>query len=98
VPTRARAMQAGSAVAALGLIGIVIASLAGPGTQQHDVQEAAQTGDMSPETAGRMMADAEKSPQQGGGQQSGQQEAPAPVGPPVEGIDVSNHNGSVDWN
>lgn len=98
VPTRARAMQAGSAVAALGLIGVVIASLAGPGTQQKDVQEAAQTGDMSPETAERMMAGAEKSPQQQGGGQSEQQEAPAPVGPPVEGIDVSNHNGSVDWN
>ncbi|WP_461145605.1 GH25 family lysozyme [Salinifilum aidingensis] len=98
VPTRARAMQAGGAVAAVGLVGIVIASLAGPGTQQRDVQEAAQTGEMSPGTAERMMAKAEDSPQQqAGGQQAEEQEAPAPVGPPVEGIDVSNHNGSIDW-
>lgn len=97
VPTRRRVMQTGSAIAAVGVVGLVIATLVAPGTQQRDVQEAAESGSMSPETAEQLMAETQEAEQQAqGGQQS---EPPAPLGPPVEGIDVSNHNGSdIDWN
>lgn len=70
---RTRSMQAGAAIAAVGVVGLVIGS-AVAGSDETKVDDAAMEAPIQ----------AQPVPQ-------------APLGPPVEGIDVSNHNGAIDW-
>lgn len=107
---RTRSMQIGAAVAAVGVVGLVIGS-ATSGPSQYQVDQAAQSGRIpaaSPVTPEQVEAAREQGvdakPEQLAAaaekkQQNQQPEPLAPVGPPVEGIDVSNHNGTnIDWN
>lgn len=82
-PSRVRAMQAGAGIAAVGVVGVLIGN-AGGGSQ--DVEPAAMQSPSGSSATGASSASA------------GSKEAPAQPGPPAEGIDVSNHNGNVDWN
>src|SRR5699024_8708977 len=93
---RLRSMQLGAAVAAVGVVGLVIGGVSG---QQDQVDEAASASPIQAAAPGGgqgtntpMASPAPNAPK---GQKA--PEAPAPLGPPVEGIDVSNHNGSIDW-
>ncbi|MEV4733031.1 lysozyme [Saccharopolyspora sp. NPDC049426] len=96
--SRRRATQAGVAVAAVGVIGLMI-GCGSPGQSEPNVQDAAlqapipspsvppqQAAPVTPESS----AAAPPAP-------DAQAEPEAPPGPPVEGIDVSNHNGEIDW-
>lgn len=94
---RLRTMQLGAAVAAVGVVGLVIGGVSGG--QQSQVDEAALA---SPMQAAAPGGDQDKntpmaSPAPNGPKGEKGAEAPAPLGPPVEGIDVSNHNGEIDW-
>ncbi|MGP4020768.1 lysozyme [Saccharopolyspora sp. 5N708] len=107
---RTRSMQAGAAIAAVGVVGLVIGSVAsGPG--QAQVGEAALAAPIqlpaqpAAEQAAAVQAQQPAAQQPAADQQpAAQAPAPAaqpapqaPLGPPAEGIDVSNHNGSIDW-
>ncbi|GAA0523537.1 hypothetical protein GCM10011581_39530 [Saccharopolyspora subtropica] len=105
VPTRTRSMQAGAAFAAVGVVGLVIGSVVA-GSEEPDVATAAPA-QVAPEEATPAQAAAAQPEQQPTPAQQPapeQQPAPAPlpepeapIGPPVQGIDVSNHNGNIDW-
>lgn len=85
---RTRAKQGGVAVAALGVLGIVVGSMSGG--SQPSVDEAAQTG--------AIQAGAPGSPQAGSAVEAAPAPAPASApAVPAVGIDVSNHNGAIDW-
>lgn len=102
---RTRSMQAGAAIAAVGVVGLVIGS-AVVGSDETKVDDAAME---APIQAQQAPPQAQPVPPQQVPAQAEQpipQEAPAPqaqpvplapLGPPVEGIDVSNHNGDIDW-
>ncbi|EQD82917.1 GH25 family lysozyme M1 (1,4-beta-N-acetylmuramidase) [Saccharopolyspora erythraea NRRL 2338] len=101
VPARVRSMQLGAAAAALGIVAVVVGSAGGVSGGQ-DVEEAAQTAALpagAPQNPGQAPVPADPH----GGDGDVPPEAPpapepeAPWGPPAEGIDVSNHNGSIDW-
>ncbi|WP_223839275.1 lysozyme [Saccharopolyspora pogona] len=128
---RTRSMQAGAAIAAVGVVGLVIGSaVAGPDETKVDdaAMEAPIQAQHAPAQAGQLIPAPQEAPAHAPAQ-AGQlipapqeapahapaqaeqpipapQEAPAPqaqpvpqapLGPPVEGIDVSNHNGAIDW-
>ncbi len=90
---RLRAMKAGAGLAALGVVGVAVLSVS---TGTHDdVRAAAHVDDIpaSSNQAGQNPADLfDETPDDVSDEDSG----PVP-GPPAKGIDVSNHNGSVDW-
>ncbi|WP_338598344.1 GH25 family lysozyme [Saccharopolyspora sp. SCSIO 74807] len=91
---RLRALQAGGVVAAVGVLGVALVSI-GTGSSSDDVRTAAHVDDMP--SAGQQKSQADGS---GGGLFGGDdsEEPPGPVpGPPAHGIDVSNHNGPIDW-
>lgn len=93
---RLRSMQLGAAVAAVGVVGLIVGGVSGQQDQVDDaasaspIQAAAPGGDQ-----GKNTPMASPDPNTSKGQKA--PEAPAPLGPPVEGIDVSNHNGDIDW-
>ncbi|MCI2418126.1 lysozyme [Saccharopolyspora sp. K220] len=107
---RTRSMQAGAAIAAVGVVGLVIGSAAS-GPEKAEVGEAALAApiqvpaQVTPEQAAPAQAQqpaaeqpAPQQPQAAPEPAPEAQPAPqAPLGPPAEGIDVSNHNGSIDW-
>ncbi|MFI0467088.1 lysozyme [Saccharopolyspora sp. 5N102] len=104
---RTRSMQVGAAVAAVGVVSLVIGS-ATSGPTETEVHEAAveapiqqQQAQAAPEQAAQAPAPQAPAPQDPAPQAAPApqaQPAPeAPLGPPVEGIDVSNHNGDIDW-
>ncbi|GAA4843406.1 GH25 family lysozyme [Saccharopolyspora rosea] len=111
--TRTRSMQVGGAIAAVGVLGVVVAGVAtgGGASQQAEVTDAAQAAPMAgapapvtPERA-QPAPEAAPAPQPSGDQGNVPPPPPpppapepeAPEGPPVDGIDVSNHNGDIDW-
>ncbi|WP_243793966.1 GH25 family lysozyme [Saccharopolyspora gloriosae] len=87
---RLRAMQAGAGLAVLGVLGVAVLSVSAG--SDNDVRAAAQVDDIP--------AAGQESDQGSGGLFGSDSEpkdsGPVP-GPPAKGIDVSNHNGSVDW-
>jgi GH25 family lysozyme M1 (1,4-beta-N-acetylmuramidase) len=114
---RTRSMQVGVAIAAVGVVGLVIGSLAS-GPSESEVEDAALAAPMqapAPQAAPEQAAPQQVSPAQAetpAAEQPAPAPAPAPapetqaapapapeapLGPPVEGIDVSNHNGDIDW-
>ncbi|MER7012840.1 GH25 family lysozyme [Saccharopolyspora sp. NPDC000359] len=100
--SRTRSMQAGAAVAAVGVVGLVIGTAAA-GSSDPQVEEAAVAAPMqsAPEQQVALEQQAtlqqQPTPQQVEPQAAPAPEPEAPLGPPVEGIDVSNHNGNIDW-
>ena len=99
--SRTRSMQVGAGVAALGVVGLIVGGVATSGGEQTSYEEAALAAPMksaqhaAPEQPGAPRTPAEQPAP--GAPEPDQPEAPAPLGPPVEGIDVSNHNGPIDW-
>ncbi|WP_249028300.1 lysozyme [Saccharopolyspora spinosa] len=104
---RTRSMQAGAAIAAVGVVGLMIGS-AVAGSDETKVDDAAMEAPIQAQQAQiqeqQAPIQAQQTPAQA--EQPIPQEAPAPqaqpvlqapLGPPVEGIDVSNHNGDIDW-
>ncbi|MFR9730143.1 GH25 family lysozyme [Saccharopolyspora sp. MS10] len=100
---RLRAMQAGAGLAVLGVLGVAVLSVS---TGTHDDVRAtahidgmpAAGGNPGPQQFGPFGFD--EAPDDGGSTEDEEapEEPPGPVpGPPAKGIDVSNHNGSVDW-
>ncbi|WP_233576353.1 GH25 family lysozyme [Saccharopolyspora rhizosphaerae] len=95
-------MQAAAAVAAVGAFGLVT----GCGSdQQAEVRDAAVAAPVhappAPHQSSAPVAPEAPAPapqqQPAPAPHETQAEPEAPVGPPVEGIDVSNHNGKIDW-
>ncbi|MER7077440.1 GH25 family lysozyme [Saccharopolyspora kobensis] len=104
--SRTRSMQAGAAVAAVGVVGLVIGTaVAGP--SQPEVEEAAMAASIPEQQAapapeqqaalGQHATLQQQPPPPPVEPQAAAPEPEAPLGPPVEGIDVSNHNGPIDW-
>lgn len=100
---RTRAAQAGAAVVAVGVLGLVI-GYSGPGESQSEVRGASLEAPMRPPAVAQQQAQPQEQPAAPVQQPAAAppepetQAAPeAPPGPPVEGIDVSNHNGDIDW-
>src|SRR5690606_17615552 len=62
--------------------------------QASNVEEAAQAAPMQAPQGGGEQAAPAPAPKNSA---PAEQKRPAPIGPPVEGIDVSNHNGSINW-
>jgi lysozyme len=99
-----RSVQVGAGIAAVGIVGLIIGGLAG-GDDGRDVEEAAVAAPMAqaaPQPAEQKKADppqtrAETKSEAQSEAQDGEAKQDAPLGPPVEGIDVSNHNGNIDW-
>lgn len=96
-PSRLRAVQVGVAAAAVGVLGIVIGT-AGGGEQ--NVDNAAHVAKYPSQNAPERAQGGPVPGNEGQGEPAPAEEpeAPAPAGPPASGIDVSNHNGSIDWN
>lgn len=96
---RMRSLQAGAAVAALGVLTVAVVNVA-TGTSGGQIKDAAHV-DKQPVLADSQLrnapAAAPATPEQQ--EQAAQAEEPkGPIpGPPAEGIDVSNHNGEIDW-
>ena len=90
---RLRSMQVGAGIAAVGIVGLIIGGLAGG--DDRDVEEAAMAAPMEQKKAENPQTRAETT--SGDNARSGDNAQDAPLGPPVEGIDVSNHNGNIDW-
>ncbi|MFC7343341.1 GH25 family lysozyme [Saccharopolyspora griseoalba] len=101
--SRSRSMQVGAGVAAVGVVGLIIGGVATSGGEQTSYEEAAMAAPMkSAQHAAPEQPDAPKTPAETNSPaenkaEAEKPEAPAPLGPPVEGIDVSNHNGPIDW-
>jgi GH25 family lysozyme M1 (1,4-beta-N-acetylmuramidase) len=102
-PSRLRAMQAGGIAAAIGVVGLVVANVGGGQSSDQAVHNAANQGSVQT-LSGPAQAPPQQSPNPTTGEitpkssddvQQAVQSAPA--GPPAEGVDVSNHNGNVDW-
>ncbi len=89
---RLRSMQVGAGIAAVGVVGLIIGGVAG-GNDEHDVEEAAVAAPIEQQKADPPQTRAETKSQA----QAEEAKQDAPLGPPVEGIDVSNHNGNIDW-
>ncbi|WP_406690656.1 GH25 family lysozyme [Saccharopolyspora sp. ID03-671] len=103
-------MQVGAGIAAVGMVGLVIGSLT-TGPSEAKVEEAAMAVPEqapAPQAAPQQITPFQATPPQA--EQPAPETTPAPVdpttsppapeaplGPPVEGIDVSNHNGAIDW-
>jgi lysozyme len=95
VPVRVRSMQAGAALAAVGVVSLVVGTMStGSQQQASNVEEAAQAAPMQAPQGGGEQAAPAPAPKNSA---PAEQKRPAPIGPPVEGIDVSNHNGSINW-
>lgn len=99
---RLRAMQAGAGLAVLGVLGVAVLSVSTG--SDNDVRAAAHVDDIPAveQDPGKGEAGLFGSDELSGSDELfGPDEAPkdtGPVpGPPAKGIDVSNHNGSVDW-
>ncbi|MER5392665.1 lysozyme [Saccharopolyspora sp. NPDC002686] len=105
--SRTRSMQAGAAVAAVGVVGLVIGTaVAGPAKPQiEEAAMAAPIQEAAPDKQATLEQHAtlqQAPPPQQAEPRDAAPAAPAPepeapLGPPVEGIDVSNHNGPIDW-
>ena len=105
---RLRSVQVGAGIAAVGVVGLIIGGVAG-GNDEHDVEEAAVAAPMqqaaapqpaAPQAVEQKKADPPQTRAETKSEAETKPEEPkqdAPVGPPIEGIDVSNHNGSIDW-
>ncbi|WP_370591386.1 GH25 family lysozyme [Saccharopolyspora montiporae] len=91
---RLRSMQLGAAVAAVGVVGLIIGGVSG---QQGQGDETAQASPVQAAVPGQGGNTPMASPDPNAPNRGGAPEPPAPLGPPVEGIDVSNHNGDIDW-
>ena len=94
VSPRVRSMQFGAALAAVGVLALLVGTVGSP-DQSEPVEEAAQTEAMPPQVPQApepAPAAAAAAPQD-----APVPEPEVPAGPPVEGIDVSNHNGNIDW-
>jgi len=105
-PSRLRAMQAGGVAAVIGVLGIVIGNVGTGGESDQNVHNAAHEVAGAPvqTMSGPAQQPTQKSPDPTTGtitpksaENVQQNVAAAPEGPPAEGIDVSNHNGNVDW-
>ncbi|MFB9566732.1 lysozyme [Saccharopolyspora hordei] len=102
--SRNRSVQAGAAVAAVGVVGLVVGTAAGgPSTPEVDKAAVAAPMQQAPQQQEVLQQHAtlqqQPTPQQAEAKAAEPAPEPeAPLGPPVEGIDVSNHNGSIDWN
>ncbi|WP_233576136.1 lysozyme [Saccharopolyspora rhizosphaerae] len=95
--SRQRSVQVGAGLAAVGVVGLIIGGVAG-GDDEHDVAEAAVAAPMAASQGEHKKADPPQTRAETKTEAKGEQpKQEAPVGPPVEGIDVSNHNGNVDW-
>lgn len=104
-----RSVQVGAGIAAVGVVGLIIGGVAG-GDDERNVEEAAVAAPMqqapvqqaAPQPVEQKKADppqtrAETKTEAKSEAKSEEPKKDAPVGPPVEGIDVSNHNGNIDW-
>jgi lysozyme len=109
--SRRRAAQAGVAVAAVGVIGLMV-GCGSSDQSQSQVQDAALQAPLpapsvpqqpadpvkpEPQAATPVPAAPVQQPAAAPPASDTQAEPEAPPGPPVEGIDVSNHNGDIDW-
>src|SRR5690606_17505896 len=105
--SRNRSVQAGAAVAAVGVVGLVVGTAAGPSAPEVDkaavaapMQQAPQQSAPQQQEVLQQHATLQQQPPPQQAEAKAAEPAPepeAPLGPPVEGIDVSNHNGSIDW-
>ncbi|MDI2029759.1 lysozyme [Saccharopolyspora sp. TS4A08] len=104
--SRLRPVQVAAGVAAVGVVGLIIGGVTGG--DERDVEEAAVAAPMAEQKNAAPMVEQKKAdpPQTRAetkteapaeARSEEQAEEPAPLGPPVEGIDVSNHNGNIDW-
>ncbi|WP_460962673.1 GH25 family lysozyme [Parasphingorhabdus pacifica] len=105
--SRLRTMRLGAGVAAVGVLGIIFGVVGGAGGGQS-VNTASQVAPFSseptPEQAqGAALPDessSEEEPEETAADKAEEKTKdvdPVPSGPPAEGIDVSNHNGKIDW-
>ncbi|WP_114454778.1 GH25 family lysozyme [Halopolyspora algeriensis] len=101
VSTRTRSVQIGAAVAAFGVLALVFGST---GAQHRAVDPAVQAEDMAPAAAPapqQALKDTFDGKSKSGSADESEENSDQPkmkIGPNASGIDVSNHNGSVDWN
>lgn len=97
-PSRLRAMQAGAVAAVIGVLGIVVGNLGTGGSDQavHNAASTQSSGQSANTSSGSDQSTSGSEPKSS--DDVNQDVAAAPSGPPAEGIDVSNHNGNVDWN
>src|SRR5690606_24857407 len=99
-PSRLRAMQAGVAVAGVGVVGVLIGSLATPAERPAIQDTASVASSPAQETNDPQVIAKGAADSRNGEAKSSAAKAQEGMNipPNAEGIDVSNHNGSVDWN
>lgn len=96
--SRLRSMQFGAGVAAVGVLGIIFGVVGGAGGGQSmntasNVTPFSGTAPTPEKAQGAPLPEGSSDDED----DSDDEDAPAGSGPPAEGIDVSNHNGEIDW-
>ena len=91
-------MQFGAGVAAVGVLGIIFGVVGGAGGGQSmntasNVTPFSGTAPTPEKAQGAPLPEGSSDDED----DSGDEDVPAGSGPPAEGIDVSNHNGKIDW-
>ncbi|MDR7300354.1 GH25 family lysozyme [Haloactinomyces albus] len=96
VPSRVRSVQIGAAAVAFGILAIVVGNV---GSESRAVDPAVQADGIPAPTAEAPAAQPKEAPAEGQEESSDDDsgQAEIPIGPDPSGIDVSNHNGSINW-
>lgn len=101
--SRIRSTQVTAAIAAFGVLAIVVGTV-GPDSEHHEVNRAVEAADIPAPAAAPAPGQAPAAPKALSGDEPEEPEEPEEpdkpevnIAPNASGIDVSNHNGNIDW-